>query len=90
MDVAVPVAPVVEVWLDVHAAGIFELVALALGSALGEVDVEVLVRHVRVRVTVMVAGDDETAAERLDLETAFPVVSSATVLRVDLRLGMIS
>ena len=38
----------------------------------------------------MVAGDDETAAERLDLETAFPVVSSATVLRVDLRLGMIS
>ena len=48
MDVAVPVAPVVEVWLDVHAAGIFELVALALGSALGEIDVEVLVRHVRV------------------------------------------
>ena len=35
-----------------HAAGISELVVLALGSALGEIDVEVLVRHVRVRVTV--------------------------------------
>ena len=62
-----------------HVAGTSELDVLSLG----EFGVEVLVRHVHVRVTVMVAGDDKTAAEHLDvLETTFPVVSSAIILRV--------
>ena len=63
-----------------HAAGISELVVLALGSALGEIDVEVLVQHVCVRVTAMVAGDDETAAERLDVLALLVLLRPYTAL----------
>ena len=78
---------VVDVWLDVLAADTSELA----GVRLGEFDVKVFVRLKRVRVTVMVAGDDEMAAERLDvLETIlfqYSLIRNCTASRLAPRLA---